>query len=585
MLLPSRPRAHSEVTGLRARVAKLTAEAEEARASGRYAHALELLTRARDTTGFERDPELLAAWRTLGRSTVRVGLRSAWPGRALHAHDRHLHSVDVSGDGRIAVTAGSDRTARLWDLDSGACIRVLDGHSHHTVASVRLNADGRYVLTGCQDGTVRLWRAADGACLRVLDGHLYGVLWLGFSPDGRSALVGAGGNMVRLWDLESARAPMTLEAARGRADTAGATDGRRLVAHRGYAADSVQLWDLDSGEGLLTLRGHSEQLTSVCLSADQRTVLSGERTIRLWDPASGQCLRVFDEQPGRANAVRLSADGRFAVSGHSDSLVRVWDVGSGRCVRVLEGHRTSVVSVAWTPDGRFVLSGEEDGTVQLWELDWDLAAREPADWDDSALPHVEAFLAWHPPRLADRDVDTLLGRLRDAGYGWLRPEGVRAQLDRMASAPSLPSPREEQQALLTVTANPGPGLADLKLQPVGLFPQMYEGWLEHLPSIHEARTGQVLDDRDRVIAYMKTEEFGALDYMSAVPDLLDRKEFIPGGPSLHTDGVWVWRTDSIHCFERHRLEIPEEFLRHVRAGGHRPHADHAFDFDDLEPFR
>ncbi|EFE79217.1 protein kinase [Streptomyces filamentosus] len=585
VLLPSRPRAHSEVTGLRARVAELTAEAGEARASGRYAHALELLTRARDTTGFERDPELLAAWRALGRSAVRVGLRSAWPGRALHAHDRHLHSVDVSGDGRIAVTSGSDRTARLWDLDSGACIRVLDGHSHHTVASVRLSADGRYVLTGCQDGTVRLWRAADGACLRVLDGHLHGVLWLGFSPDGRSALVGAGGNMVRLWDLESARAPMTLEAARGQADTAGATDGRRLVAHRGYAADSVQLWDLDSGEGLLTLRGHAEQLTSVCLSADQRTVLSGERTIRLWDTASGQCLRVFDEQPGRANAVRLSADGRFAVSGHSDSLVRVWDVGSGRCVRVLEGHRTSVVSVAWTPGGRFVLSGEEDGTVQLWELDWDLAAREPADWDDSALPHVEAFLAWHPPRLADRDVDTLLGRLRDAGYGWLRPDGVRAQLHRMASAPSLPSPREEQQALLTVTVNPGPGLADLKLKPVGLFRQMYEGWLEHLPSIHEARTEQVLDDRDRVIAYMKTEEFGALDYMSAVPDLLDQKEFVLGGPSLHTDGVWVWRTDSIHYFEKHRLEIPEEFLRHVRAGGYRPRAGHTFDFDDLEPFR
>ncbi|WP_408992938.1 hypothetical protein [Streptomyces sp. 1268] len=101
-------------------------------------------------------------------------------------------------------------------------------------------------------------------------------------------------------------------------------------------------------------------------------------------------------------------------------------------------------------------------------------------------------LAWHPPRLADRDVDTLLGRLHDAGYGWLRPDGVRAQLHRMAPAPSLPSPREEQQALLAVTANPGPGPADLKLKPVGLFRQMYEGWLEHLPSIHEARTGQVL---------------------------------------------------------------------------------------------
>ncbi|WP_435972846.1 protein kinase domain-containing protein [Streptomyces sp. Qhu_M48] len=584
VLLTSRPRAHGEVSRLRAQVADLAAEAEQARASGRYAHALELLTQARNTPGFERDPELLSAWRALGRSTVRVGLRSAWRVRPLRAHDRHLNSVDVSEDGRIAVTAGSDRTARLWDLESGACVRVLDGHSHHNVQSVRLSADGRYVLSGCQDGTVRLWRADDGECLRVMDGHRHGVSWLRFSPDGRSALVGAGGSTIRFWDLESARPPMTLEAERAQADTAGATEGQRLVAHHGYAANSVQLWDLDSGQGLLTLRGHAEQLTSVCLSADERVVLSSERTIRLWDTASGQCLRVFDEHPGRANAVQLSADGRFAVSGHSDSLVRLWDVGSGRCVRVLEGHRTSVSSVALTPDGRFALSGEEDGTVQLWELDWELAAREPAEWDDAARPHLEAFLAWHPTPLADRDVDTLLGRLRDAGYGWLRPDGVRAQLHRLATAPAAPSRAEAPEPPRTVTTNPEPERANTKLKPVGLYRQMYEGWLDHLPSIHEARTGHVLDDRAQVIAYMKTEAFAAFDYMSAIHDLLDQKSYIPGGPSLHTDGVWVWRTDSIHYFENHQLEIPEDFLRHVRGSDYRPRTDHAFDYDDLDPF-
>ncbi|MCX5414948.1 protein kinase [Streptomyces sp. NBC_00059] len=585
VLLPSRPRAHGEVSGLRAQVADLAAEAEQARASSRYTQALDLLTQARNTPGFERDPGLLSAWQALGRSTVRVGLRSAWRGRSLRAHDRDLGSVDISGDGRIAVTAGSDRTARLWDLESGACIRVLDGHSHHKVESVRLSADGRYVLSGCQDGTVRLWRAHDGTCLRVMDGHRHGVSWMRFSPDGRSALVGASGNMIRFWNLESARAPMTLEAERAQADTAGATGGDRLVAHRGYAANSVQLWDLDSGGGVLTLRGHAEQLTSVCLSADERTVLSSERTIRLWDTASGQCLRVFDEQGGRANAVQLSTDGRFAVSGHSDSLVRVWDVTSGRCIRVLEGHRTSVSSVALTPDGRFALSGEQDGTVQLWELDWELAAREPADWDDAALPHLETFLAWHPTPLADRDVGTLLVRLRDAGYGWLRPEGVRAQLHRMTAAPAAPSRRDAGEAPRTVTASPGTERTNTRLKPVGLYRQMYEGWLDHLPSIHEARAGHVLEDRAQVIAYMKTEEFAAIDYMSAIHDLLDQEEFILGGPSLHTDGAWVWRTDSIHYFEKHQLEIPEDFLRHVRGSDYRPRTDHAIDYDDLDPFR
>ncbi|WP_327350497.1 WD40 repeat domain-containing serine/threonine protein kinase [Streptomyces sp. NBC_01304] len=584
VLLPSGPRSHSEVSRLRGRVTALAEEAEQARASGRYARALDLLTQARSTPGFQRDPELLSAWQALGRSTVRAGLRSAWPVRTLRAHDRFLNSVDVSGDGRIAVTAGSDRTARLWDLESGACIRVLDAHSHHKVESVRLSDDGRYVLSGCQDGTVRLWRAEDGECLRVMEGDLHGISWMRFSPDGRSALVGAVGNMIRVWDLESSRLPMTLEATRDQADTAGAVAGERLAAHRGYAANSVQLWDLDSGLGLLTLRGHVDQLTSVCLSMDERAVLSSERTIRLWDTATGQCVRVFDETAGPANAVQLSADGRFAVSGHTDARVRVWDVESGRCIRVLEGHRTSVSSISLTPDGRYALSGEQDGIVRLWELDWDLAAHEPADWDEAARAHLEAFLAWHPTPLADRDVETLLARLQDAGYGWLRPDGVRAQLQRLAAAPSTPSRSEVVEAPRPVTPSPDPDPAPTGLNPVGLYRQMYEGRLAYLPSIHDARTGQVVEDRAQVIAYMKAEELVAIDFMSAIPDLFRPQEFILGGPSLHTDGVWVWRTDSIHYLENYQLDLPEDFLRHVRASAYRPRIEHDYDDNELDPF-
>lgn len=134
----------------------------------------------------------------------------------------------------------------------------------------------------------------------------------------------------------------------------------------------------DSGQGLLTLREHAERLTSVCLSADQRTVLSDERTIRLWDTASGQCLRVSDEQPGRANAVRLGADGRFALSGHSGSPVRLRDVGSGRRVRVLDGHRTGVVGVARTPDGR-IEAAVSDAAARSSPVGFQAAAHSDSD--------------------------------------------------------------------------------------------------------------------------------------------------------------------------------------------------------------
>ena len=38
-------------------------------------------------------------------------------------------SVSVSPDGRRAVSGSADKTLRVWDLESGACLRTLEGHA------------------------------------------------------------------------------------------------------------------------------------------------------------------------------------------------------------------------------------------------------------------------------------------------------------------------------------------------------------------------------------------------------------------------------------------------------------------------
>ena len=54
------------------------------------------------------------------------------------------------------ASGSSDRTVRLWDAETGACVKTLEGQGHD-VNSVCFSPDGRMVASGGDDRTVRLW--------------------------------------------------------------------------------------------------------------------------------------------------------------------------------------------------------------------------------------------------------------------------------------------------------------------------------------------------------------------------------------------------------------------------------------------
>jgi WD40 repeat protein len=72
--------------------------------------------------------------------------------------------VALGGDGRHALSGSDDRTVRWWDLETGACRHVLQGHTGG-VNAVALSGDGRHALSGSGDRTLRWWDLYNGSCI------------------------------------------------------------------------------------------------------------------------------------------------------------------------------------------------------------------------------------------------------------------------------------------------------------------------------------------------------------------------------------------------------------------------------------
>ena len=107
------------------------------------------------------------------------------------------------------------------------------------------------------------------------------------------------------------------------------------------------------------------------MSSDGRTLASGSRdkTIKIWNLATGELIRTLSGHSENVLSVAMSSDGRTLASGGGyDKTIKIWNLATGQLIRTLSGHFENVWSVAISPDGRTLASGSEDKTIKIWRV-------------------------------------------------------------------------------------------------------------------------------------------------------------------------------------------------------------------------
>lgn len=324
--------------------------------------ALRLNAGAEVRTRLNAAPERLRNWEW-GHLNARAERSLA----VMRGHTGMVCSVAISPDGKRLLTGSTDRTARLWDVDTGAELAVLPGHAS-TIESAVFSPDGTRILTGSNDNTARLWDAHTGAELAVLRGHAKVVYSVTFSPDGIRALTGSYDATARLWDAHTG-APLAL--LRGHTDavsfTAFSPDGTRVLT--GSWDGTARLWNTYTGEQETVLRGHTETISSVAFSPDGMLIATGawDDTGRVWDAHTGAALVILRADMSRIRLVAFSPDGAQLLTGSLDNTARLWEARQGAELAVLHGHTNEIRSMAFSPDGARVLTGASDSTARLWD--------------------------------------------------------------------------------------------------------------------------------------------------------------------------------------------------------------------------
>jgi WD40 repeat protein len=278
---------------------------------------------------------------TIGRDEARLFGRDGNELAAFRPH-QDLTFAEFSHSGKLVVTASLDSSIRVWDAVSGQAHLTLDGHSAGPLGGHRgpvncaaFSADDQRVFTGSEDGTVREWDLATMRAVRVITADARGITRLVLSRDGQTLFTASRSGQAAIWDL--AKPPEPLRRFTGHTgellDLCLSPDEKWIVT--ASADNSARIWNASTGAEVLKLAGHASEVTGVAVLADKPglRVLTGssDKTAKLWAvtgltsaaPVAKELLTLKGHSR-ELTSVAFAPDGRAALTSARDGLTIVW---------------------------------------------------------------------------------------------------------------------------------------------------------------------------------------------------------------------------------------------------------------------
>jgi hypothetical protein len=164
----------------------------------------------------------------------------------------------------------------------------------------------------------------------------------------------------------------------------------------GSMDQTVKVWDAQTGKELLTLKGHTDWVTSVAFSADGTRIVSGsmDQTVKVWDAQTGKELLTLKGHTNGVSSVAFSPDGKRLVSQDYGRKEITWDLTTAKPI---PGASKQFLHPLRSPDGRFLVL-VEDTVIRVHRLISDDREKQAAgDWwadPDHRWHAAQAQEAW-----------------------------------------------------------------------------------------------------------------------------------------------------------------------------------------------
>ncbi|KAG9133219.1 hypothetical protein Leryth_022443 [Lithospermum erythrorhizon] len=270
-----------------------------------------------------------------------------------------------SYDGKLLASAGHDKKAVLWNMDTLKTETTPEEHQY-LITDIRFRPNSTQLATASLDQSVRLWDAANPSyCLHAYTGHPSHVMSLDFNPKKNDLFCFSdSNNEIRYWNIN----PFTC----ARVSKQGGSAQVRFQPVTGHllaaASDKVvSIYDVENDRQTHIFQGHSSVVNYLCwdLTGDYLASVS-EDCVKVWSLTSGDCIHELNSNGNQFHScVFHPSYSTLLVIGGLRSL-ELWNMVDNKSMTV-PAHDNIISALAQSPVTGMVGSASHDSSVKLWK--------------------------------------------------------------------------------------------------------------------------------------------------------------------------------------------------------------------------
>jgi len=218
------------------------------------------------------------------------------------------------------------------------------------ISSLGFSLNGKMLVAGCYNNTARIWNLENGAC-NIISTRSGSILSITLLPK-RLIALGCINGSVEVWKTNKKGANLKL---------------METIVGRGYAVNSLAFVQLAGKRLVIASEDASLKYLDVSPLLGSKKALANHRTMAGGNPLV-QCMMRLEVTGNKecVTSIAISPDRKWVVSGSDDHCIQFCDLGAATIHSVIQGHNDSVTSVDFSQRGNYLVTGGKDGKVRMW---------------------------------------------------------------------------------------------------------------------------------------------------------------------------------------------------------------------------